>query len=423
MNIHDFNSKNALKNITYLSSDKMKGRLVGTLENQLAANYIKDEFKQSNLKPFKGDYFNKFSLTCPDLVIGAMPSLKIFDAKNNLKKEFIYGIDYREEFTNFKVNKLTFDKKSISINNGSCIIVNTNSLPVVIYPCKAEDFKHRYSFISTSKFGLYFMVSQTTFTDLKNSLQENLMVSISIPYITKDTTANNVIGMIEGKDTKSSPIIVSCHFDHVGSDLLGNIYNGALDNASGTGFVIEASKYFSTLRKPERNILFIAFNGEDCGCLGSEAFVSKYKAELKDSKVFNFDMIGSDKKIPLTILGGKNDTTSTDLIHSSLLRCSKENIASVTQFEDCSDHEAFRNNNIAALTFNDNDNSRLHSTMDKSIYISTSSIDRCFDVASKEIIKYAYNDDPFLLYTAQICFISGLCSFLLLAIVCHPFEK
>jgi Zn-dependent M28 family amino/carboxypeptidase len=88
--------------------------------------------------------------------------------------------------------------------------------------------------------------------------------------------AYNVIGEVPGSDPKLKiqAVIITAHYDHLGirPDLKGdNIYNGALDNASGTAMLMEMARAASgTAQKPKRSIIFAAVTGEEQGLLGSE---------------------------------------------------------------------------------------------------------------------------------------------------------
>jgi Zn-dependent M28 family amino/carboxypeptidase len=249
------------------------------------------------------------------------------------------------------------------------------------------------------------MITKNTMTELKNYISKNYKISCYIPVEVAKTSLNNVVGYLKGTNSKASPVIVSAHFDHIGSDLSGNIYSGALDNASGISFVLEFIKYIKSLGTPERNIIFIGFNAEEFGCLGSEHFAKKYSGVLKGAKVYNFDMIGSNS-VPLSIMGGKADDSKTDFMRSISLTFSTEKIKYNFLFEDASDHEAFRKYNIDAVTFCDSDTSKIHTPNDKAEFINTEAIDRCFKVASIEIIKNAFNEDPMLIHYKKTLFIS-----------------
>ncbi len=92
--------------------------------------------------------------------------------------------------------------------------------------------------------------------------------------------SHNVIGKLEGSDPqkKNEYVIYSAHWDHLGRDphLKGDqIYNGALDNASGVASILEIAQAFKKLpQPPPRSILFLATTGEEANLLGA-----KYYAE------------------------------------------------------------------------------------------------------------------------------------------------
>ena len=269
---------------------------------------------------------------------------------------------------------------------------------------------------------MYIMVTSKALASLKTLIANNNTVNCFIPYEVSEANISNVMGYIEGTDTSISPIIVSAHFDHIGTDLNGTIYNGALDNASGLSFMLEMSKYLTSLGKPNRSILFIGFNAEEFGCLGSTQFITKYKSNITKSKVFNFDMIGSNNNIPLCIMGAKKDTTKTPFIKSVSSICKSENIFFNYLFEDASDHEGFRKQNIDAITFCDNDMTRIHTPEDTYDHISLAAIKRCYDVASKAIVKCTFKDNFIILYYKE-CFIISIIGTLVVSLLYNKSNK
>jgi len=89
-------------------------------------------------------------------------------------------------------------------------------------------------------------------------------------------SSNNVVGILSGSDAKlkDQVVVYTAHYDHLGirPDLPGdNIYNGARDNATGCGIVLELARVFGqTQARPRRSILFAAVTAEEQGLLGSE---------------------------------------------------------------------------------------------------------------------------------------------------------
>lgn len=116
----------------------------------------------------------------------------------------------------------------------------------------------------------------------------NLSVHMSKRSTRTDLGSSNVVGMIEGSDPrlKNEYVVFTAHLDHLGivKEKSGdNIFNGAMDNASGVATLLEMARLFSTLDvKPKRSILFVAVTGEEKGLLGSDYFASNPTVPLKD---------------------------------------------------------------------------------------------------------------------------------------------
>lgn len=403
--LYRFNPTNVYQNIKYISSDHFKGRLPGTLQNAEIATFINSEFKNNGLKPYKGNEFQSFKVLYPKK-INSSPYLKVLNDQGKVIKEFVYNVDFKEDMLNFKSNNLTFVKSNVNEVKEDYLGVNTTDGPFIFTVPRANDLSFRSSFMYDSNYNMHIMITKETLSSLKYLLNSGFIVNCFIPYEVSQTNVNNVMGYLEGRDVSAPPIIVSAHFDHLGTDLNGTIYSGALDNASGLSFMLEMSKYITSLGKPDRSILFLGFNAEEFGCLGSNAFITKYKDDIQDSKVFNFDMIGSNNAVPLCIMGGKKDTDKTPFIKSVTNTFKTEKIFFNYLFEDASDHEGFRRENIDAITFCDNDTTRIHTPKDTFEYISLDSIERCYDVASKEIVKYTFQDNFIIIYYKECIVIS-----------------
>jgi Zn-dependent M28 family amino/carboxypeptidase len=88
--------------------------------------------------------------------------------------------------------------------------------------------------------------------------------------------SNNVIAMLPGSDAKlkAEAVMYTAHYDHLGirAGMPGdNIYNGANDNATGCGILLEmAHAYATAAQRPRRSILFASVTAEEQGLLGSE---------------------------------------------------------------------------------------------------------------------------------------------------------
>jgi Zn-dependent M28 family amino/carboxypeptidase len=92
-------------------------------------------------------------------------------------------------------------------------------------------------------------------------------------------TSNNIVGRIDGSKHPDQTVIYSAHWDHLGigaPDAKGDrIYNGAVDNGTGTASLIELARAFAKAPKPERSIVFLNVTAEEKGLLGSEYYATK----------------------------------------------------------------------------------------------------------------------------------------------------
>jgi Zn-dependent M28 family amino/carboxypeptidase len=104
--------------------------------------------------------------------------------------------------------------------------------------------------------------------------------NIEIKQQIRSFKSHNVIGKLEGSDPKLNGeyVIYTAHWDHLGRhpELPGDqIFNGAIDNASGVASVIELATAFTKVNPPaKRSVLFMATTAEEAGLLGA-----KYYAE------------------------------------------------------------------------------------------------------------------------------------------------
>jgi Zn-dependent M28 family amino/carboxypeptidase len=108
----------------------------------------------------------------------------------------------------------------------------------------------------------------------------NAKANVDIKQQVRSFKSHNVIGKLEGSDPKlnSEYVIYTGHWDHLGRhpELQGDqIFNGAIDNASGVASIIEIAGAFSKINPPpKRSVLFMATTAEEAGLLGA-----KYYAE------------------------------------------------------------------------------------------------------------------------------------------------
>jgi Zn-dependent M28 family amino/carboxypeptidase len=124
----------------------------------------------------------------------------------------------------------------------------------------------------------------------------NLKVKTSMKVKSIYNKSKNVIAKITGNKRPNEYIIYTAHWDHFGigrPDETGDsIYNGAVDNASGTAAMLEIARAFKNLKnKPERTIIFLSVTGEEQGLLGTDYYVHHPVYPVKNT-VANINMDG-----------------------------------------------------------------------------------------------------------------------------------
>jgi hypothetical protein len=179
---------------------------------------------------------------------------------------------------------------------------------------------------------------------------------------------SNVVGIIEGTD--DTCILLGAHMDHLGKAsglrVKNRIYNGADDNASGVSALIEIAEAFVESKVvPKHTLIFVAFNAEEMGLIGSQFYVS-YPVKPLDKLILmiNLDMVGR--------LDGKDEL---DLQSSRISKDLKKLIDKLdddypfdfdlTRAGSRSDHANFANEEIPVLFFHTGGHNLYHTTGDE----------------------------------------------------------
>ncbi len=141
-----------------------------------------------------------------------------------------------------------------------------------------------------------------------------LKMSMSMTNTYKKDKSQNVVALLEGAERPDEVIIYSAHWDHmgVGAAVDGDsIYNGALDNGSGTACLLSIAEGFTSMSAaPERSIMFLFVTAEEQGLLGSAYYAANPIFPLTKSVAnINMDALNPYGKMKdLTIIGyGQSD--------------------------------------------------------------------------------------------------------------------
>ena len=191
------------------------------------------------------------------------------------------------------------------------------------------------------------------------SFDLGITVSGAVNLRKKKSKGTNVLGFIHGDGSSNEVIIIGAHMDHLGygGDGSGSlrpdenaIHNGADDNASGTAGLLELAEKLAA--KPlKKDVLFIAFDAEEKGLLGSKHFVDNPVVDLENVvAMLNMDMIGRLKDSTLTV-GGTGTSPLFESLLDSLQKKHQLNIAYSKEGFGPSDHSSFYAKDIPVLFF------------------------------------------------------------------------
>ena len=183
--------------------------------------------------------------------------------------------------------------------------------------------------------------------------------SIQIKTKLREINSHNVIAKLEGSDAKLKDeyVIYTAHWDHMGRDvkLKGDqIFNGALDNASGTGGLLEIAKAYSTLQTPpKRSILLLSVTAEEKGLLGAKYYATNplYSLDRTLAEI-NMDTLNQwGRTRDIEVIGYGNSTLDDLLAEAAAMqgRIIKPDTEPEKGFFYRSDHFEFAKQGVPAL--------------------------------------------------------------------------
>ena len=167
------------------------------------------------------------------------------------------------------------------------------------------------------------------FDDLKRAAARKDFVPVPLParasFKIQNTIRNiqsqNVIAMLEGSDpqVRNQYVVYTAHWDHLGRDhsLTGDqIYNGALDNASGTAALLELAEAYKHLNPaPRRSILFLAVTAEEYGLLGAKYYATSPLYPLQRTlATINIDGVNQWGRTKDIVVIGLGNSTLDDVL-------------------------------------------------------------------------------------------------------------
>lgn len=290
---------------TYLASDELQGRAVGTPGIKKAADFIAAEFKKAGLQPLQGNSFlQEFVIVTPKL---KEVKLKAEGADADTKGVIVFTSQKELEVNEKSGYAVAYIKADEKLNKAVQFLQAKKNLIVLVDTSFAGNFS-RLNGLKRQQFKSPHNVIFLLGTTLPKEF------TLKAEHSFSEEKLANVVGVLPGRSKKAEQVIFSAHYDHlgIGRPVEGDsIYNGANDDAAGTTAVIMLANHFTKLANNERTLVFAAFTAEETGMFGSQYFSQQFNPE-KVAAMFNIEMIGTESR------WGKNSAYITGFGESSL---------------------------------------------------------------------------------------------------------
>lgn len=401
---------NLKKHVQYLADDKLEGRRAGTKGEDLAMQYIIDQYAKIGLEP-KGTngYVQEFEIN-EGRQIDAATQLKVEGKSLRLMEDYIplafsaaksvtgkpamalsearqpWFKDLKEVLEENKANP-HFDveediKKAINtvaVKGATALLVyNTSALiDNVQFNKNDKTTAAKIPVIYLTKEGY-----EKYFSDHSATMD----ISLNVSFSDKTRKAKNIAGFIN--NNAANTIIIGAHYDHLGYgedghtlDANHEIHNGADDNASGTAALIELARMLKKTAPPNNNYLMLNFSGEELGLLGSKYWVENPTVNIIPNYMINMDMVGRyDTSHKLTVGG-----YGTSPVWGEVFAAEKNTL--VMKFDSSgsgpSDHATFYRKDMPVLFLFTGSHSDYHKATDD--------WDKVNYEGEKEIVKMVYH--------------------------------
>jgi Zn-dependent M28 family amino/carboxypeptidase len=174
------------------------------------------------------------------------------------------------------------------------------------------------------------------------------------------------------------------------------VHHGADDNASGVTAILGIARKITTLKQPlKRSLIFIAFDGEEEGLLGSKYYVNNPVIPLgKTMVMLNFDMVGRLKEDKTLQLAGTGTAAESDSILKSILTGFNFKSTFDPGGTGPSDYASFYGKNIPVISFTTGVHPDYHTPEDKPEKINYQGLSEIINLSTKLITELANRDKP-----------------------------
>jgi hypothetical protein len=401
---------NLKTHIQYLADDKLEGRRTGSKGEELAMQYITDQYRQMGLEP-KGTsgYVQEFDINEGRQVdpgtlllvdgktlrltqeyiplafsamrsISGRPAIALSESGQPWFRDLKDVLEENKDNPHFDMEeaiKKLIDKVSAK---GATALFLYNTSPLV----DNVQFNKNDKTIAAKIPVVY--LTKEGYEKYFSDHAATLPIELNISFSDKTRKARNIVGFINNQAPHT--VILGAHYDHLGYgedkgalDTGHLIHNGADDNASGTAALIELARMLKKKAPVRNNYLVINFSGEELGLLGSKYWIEHPTAAVTSNYMINMDMVGRyDTSHKLTIGG-----YGTSPVWGEVFAAEKHNLA--VKFDSTgsgpSDHASFYRKDMPVLFMFTGSHSDYHKATDD--------WDKINYNGEKDIVKMVYH--------------------------------
>jgi hypothetical protein len=351
-----------------LASDQFTGRLVGTEGNQLAAEYLAEEFETYRLLPWnEEEYLQPYTqeVANPE---EQEPQVSIV-MKDGSILDLVFGTDYIcsivEDDVDLEIPIELYPEVSGDYQ-GACIVVSEKGKMMGIPSTALMVVDNTFHFAPgtgyTSVTGRQIDLVTTEDIYEKMQTQEAKLVRIHAKSNCHEEQVNNVVAKLPGKKNTDKVVVLTAHFDMCGKQG-DTIYHGALDNASGVAAMIDVARYLQayTIDKEfDFDIIVAGVNSEELylestmGRAGSRVLADQISTEYNQVYNINFDCVGGRNSGALYL--GTSDELSKVLSNRLKAKFDEVGIKYTDDlYAPLADHASFLDHHAAAITIGQGD--------------------------------------------------------------------
>jgi hypothetical protein len=294
--------------VGWLAADERNGRDTGSPEIVVAGEWIAERFAKAGLAKVVGDsWYHEFPMGGWQ-VDGAAATATLVRRIGDKTTEFALqpGVDVRQ-WTVADTAAGTDEACTVALFDDEVLqrLLQAGSSRRPVF-CEVEESHPFWAQAGAPRqvLGQRRQASRPLFLVKKGALpkgaaSENAQWSATwtvAPPTAADAPQRNVVAMLPGGAKKDEFVVVSAHYDHVGTGRAVDgdaIYNGADDDATGTTAVLLLAESLAKQGPLPRTVVFVCFTAEERGLLGSKAFCEKPPFELgKVVANVNLEMLG-----------------------------------------------------------------------------------------------------------------------------------